>query len=168
VACVEGAIVVGDKEFLRPIITPYELEIALDAGRSWTGEYVLDFEKVLSESKGQADERRGSDDQDDDKKDGEDNGDKPVFSLVTGTYRHPKRYGGRDQQFQIGGTSSGAQSAVMLRNQDSAITQSDRAAGYQRTYHGLDMRIGQDAPSILEQGRRGVARGYQDDIDRLS
>ena len=41
------------QEFLRPIITPYELEIALDAGRSWTGEYVLDFEKVLSESKGQ-------------------------------------------------------------------------------------------------------------------
>ena len=151
------------------------------------------------------DGRRGSDDQDDDKKDGEDNGDRPVFSLVTGTYRHPKRYRGRgevfssapflkltilqeDQQLQIGGTSSGTQSAVILRNQDSVITQLDRAAGkfsfthlccsfapltvitpgHQRTYHGLDMRIGQDAPSILEQGRRGVARGYQDDIDRLS
>jgi hypothetical protein len=38
----------------------------------------------------------------------------------------------------------------------------------QRTYQGLDMRIGQDAPSVLEQGRSGVARGYQDDIDRLS
>ena len=99
-----------------------------------------------------------------------------------------------DQQSQIGGTSSAAQSAVILRNQDSVITQLDSAAGkfsftrlfshfpcvcsfapltvifpgYQRTYHGLDMRIGQDAPSILEQGRSGVARGYQDDIDRLS
>ena len=149
------------------------------------------------------DERRGPDDQDDNK-DGEDNGDRPVFSLVTGTYRHPKRYGGggeaffsapflkltilsEDQQVQIGGTSSGAQSAVILRNQDSAISQLDIAAGqfsftrvcsfapltvifpgHQRTYHGLDMRIGQDAPSILEQGRSGVARGYQDDIDRLS
>jgi diphthamide biosynthesis protein 2 len=151
------------------------------------------------------DEQRGSDDQDVDKngEDGEDNGDRPVFSLVTGTYRHPKRYGGRgkaffsapflkltilseDQQGQIGGTS-GAQSAVILRNQDSAITQLDIAAGkfsftrvcsfaqltvmlqgHQRTYHGLDMRIGQDAPSTLEQGRSGVARGYQDDIDRLS
>lgn len=36
---------------MRPIITPYELEIALDVGRSWTGEYVLDFEKLVSESK---------------------------------------------------------------------------------------------------------------------
>ena len=91
------------------------------------------------------DERRGSDDQDDDKEDGEDNGDGPVFSLVTGTYRHPKRYGGggedsssapisklkilsEDQQPQIGATS-GAQSAVILRNQDSGITQLDRGAG---------------------------------------
>jgi diphthamide biosynthesis protein 2 len=149
------------------------------------------------------DERRGSDDQGDDKGDGEDNDDRPVFSLVTGTYRHPKRYGGGGEVFpsapflkltilsdvqqpQIGGTSSSAQSAVILRNQDSAITQMDIAAGkfsftrvcsfaltvifsgHQRTYHGLDMRIGQDAPSILEQGRSGVARGYQDDIDRLS
>jgi hypothetical protein len=89
------------------------------------------------------DERRGSDDQDDDQEDGEVNGDRPVFSLVTGTYRHPKRYGGggeafprlpflkltiisEDQQPQIDGTSSGAQSAVILRNQDSAITQLDR------------------------------------------
>jgi diphthamide biosynthesis protein 2 len=141
------------------------------------------------------DERCGSDDQDDDQEDGEDNDDRPVFSLVTGTYRHPKRYGGggeafprlpflklkilsEDQQPQIGGSSSGAQSAVILRNQDNAITQLDRGKfsfthlssrfpcvcsftpltrifpGQQRTYHGLDLRIGQDAPSILEQGRR--------------
>ena len=39
-------------------------------------------------------DERGSDDQDDDKEDREDNGGRPVFSLVTGTYRHPKRYGG--------------------------------------------------------------------------
>ena len=106
------------------------------------------------------------------------------------------------QQPQIDGTSSDAQSAVILRNQDSAVAQLDSAAGrfygpfffrapssspsilvfllspmtiifpgqflLQRTYQGLDMRIGQDAPSVLEQGRSGVARGYKDDIDRLS
>ena len=90
------------------------------------------------------DERCGTDDQDE-KEDVEDDGNRPVFSLVTGTYRHPKRYGGRgeaffsadsapflklrilseDQHAQIGGTSS----AVILRNQDSAIAQLDSAAG---------------------------------------
>jgi diphthamide biosynthesis protein 2 len=37
------------QEFLRPIVTPYELEIALQAEQSWTGRYVLDFEKLLAE-----------------------------------------------------------------------------------------------------------------------
>ncbi|KAF8804169.1 diphthamide biosynthesis protein [Phlegmacium glaucopus] len=175
VACGEGAVVVGDKEYLRPIITPYELEIALGAGRGWTGEYILDFEKVLGDSMepdvcvDEVDERSGSGNGDDNE-DGEDDSERPVFSLVTGTYRHPKRYGRGDHQPQIGGTSD-SQSTVILRNQDSAVAQLDSAAGQflqQRTYQGLDMRIGQDAPSVLEQGRSGIARGYQDDIDRVS
>lgn len=102
------------------------------------------------------------------------------------------------QQPQIGETSSDSQSTVIVRNQDDAIARLDSAAGkffffflspslficgpfsrtvnslsagqflLQRTYQGLDMRIGQDAPGVLEQGRSGVARGYQDDVDRLS
>ena len=34
---------------------------------------------------------------------------------------------------------------------------------HQRTYQGLETRVGQDAPSLLEQGRSGIARGYDDD-----
>jgi hypothetical protein len=37
------------KDFLRPIITPYELEVALMAEQSWTGRYVLKFESLLSQ-----------------------------------------------------------------------------------------------------------------------
>jgi diphthamide biosynthesis protein 2 len=33
----------------------------------------------------------------------------------------------------------------------------------QRTFKGLEQRLGEDAPSVLEQGRSGIARGYQDD-----
>ena len=32
-----------------------------------------------------------------------------------------------------------------------------------RTYRGLEIRLGEDAPGVLEQGRSGLARGYQDD-----
>jgi diphthamide biosynthesis protein 2 len=51
----------------------------------WTGEYVLDFDEVLT---------RGPPvpSLDDDE---EVDSDRPVFSLVTGRYRHAKRYGGR-------------------------------------------------------------------------
>jgi len=143
------------------------LEVALGVGRGWTGEYVLDFEKVLVES-AYMDERNGSSNSDED----EDGKERPVFSLLTGTYRHPKRYGDGDaHQPQIEDPSSKpSSSAIILRNQDSAVVQSDSAAGQflqQRTYQGLDIRLGQDAPSMLEQGRSGVARGYQDDVDRM-
>ena len=36
------------QDFLRPIITPYELEIALQPEPQWTGEYILDFGKLAS------------------------------------------------------------------------------------------------------------------------
>ncbi len=32
-----------------------------------------------------------------------------------------------------------------------------------RVYRGLDQRIGEEAPSVLEQGRTGIASGYDDD-----
>lgn len=34
------------QEFLRPIITPFELEVALQSEPTWTGKYVLDFGKL--------------------------------------------------------------------------------------------------------------------------
>ena len=37
---------------------------------------------------------------------------------------------------------------------------------HSRTYQGLDPRLGQDGPGILEQGRSGIARGYIDDRDQ--
>lgn len=35
---------------MQPIVTPYELEIALQIDQTWTGKYVLDFEQLLSHS----------------------------------------------------------------------------------------------------------------------
>ena len=42
---------------MRPIVTPYELEVALQAEPVWSGEYVLDFGKLAL--KGDVDERGG-------------------------------------------------------------------------------------------------------------
>lgn len=78
---------------------------------------------------------------------------------------------------------------MALRNQESSLTKlSDNAAGASflrrhaqsvyhvticasciamflesRTYRGLEAKVGEDTPSILEQGRSGIARGYTDD-----
>ncbi|PIL34403.1 hypothetical protein GSI_03178 [Ganoderma sinense ZZ0214-1] len=90
VACPENSLL-DAKEFLRPIVTPYELEVALQPEQTWTGRYVLDFEQLLKEQKeglseGATKHEKGLGEPED--------LDQPVFSLVSGKYRHAKRYGG--------------------------------------------------------------------------
>ncbi|KAE9394949.1 diphthamide biosynthesis protein [Gymnopus androsaceus JB14] len=161
VACPENSLV-DAKDFYRPIITPYELEVALRAEQSWTGRYVLDFEELLAEH---ANDHGQTDADDDDEHEVRDE-DSPVFSLVTGKYRHAKRFGPANgpSTAPSEASASASSSALVQRNQDSAVALlSDSAAGqflHSRTYQGLDPRLGQDAPGVLEQGRSGIARGY--------
>ncbi|TFK67322.1 diphthamide biosynthesis protein [Pluteus cervinus] len=155
VACPENSLI-DSKGFLRPIVTPYELEVALRAEQSWTGRYVLDFEQVLRDTL----QLRLSDGADEDVEDSEDP-DKPVFSLITGTYRHAKRFRVRQQ-------TAGAEvqeTAMVLRNPDTAMVMKDSAAGQflnDRSFKGLEVRLGEDMPSLIEQGRSGIARGYDE------
>ncbi|KAG8742817.1 Diphthamide biosynthesis protein 2 [Ceratobasidium sp. 414] len=155
VACPENS-VIDSKEFYRPIVTPFELEIALGEGRSWTGEYILDFDQILKGGEGQEDITREQE------ADSGDDPDRPAFSLITGTYRHAKRYG--DPRDDTVTDSSG--SAVALRNNEGALSQVSTSAAsdflHTRSFQGLEQRLGQDAPSILEQGRSGIAKGYKD------
>lgn len=82
-------------------------------------------------------------------------------------------------------SSSSSPSAIILRDQDGTIsTLRDSAAGMlhsilqicpaellpyegeflqSRTFRGLETRAGLDPPSVLQQGRSGIARGYEDD-----
>lgn len=162
VACPENSLI-DSKDFFRSIVTPYELQIALQPEAVWTGEYVLDFDRLLSkDDNSQTHPDRADGMAEDDVSDTNDP-DQPVFSLVTGKYRHAKRYG--DDHTQPGAIENS--SAVILRNQDNTVaTLKDSAAGeflQSRTFRGLETRVGIDAPSVLEQGRSGIARGYADD-----
>jgi len=155
VACPENSLV-DAKDFLRPIVTPFELQLALQPAPTWTGEYVLDFEQVLA---------RREPPQHEDGEDVEDGDiDRPAFSLVTGKYRHAKRYGVDEPKPAQKPSSS---SAVILRDQNGTVsTLRDSAAGeflQSRTFRGLETRAGLDPPGVLQQGRSGIARGYGDD-----
>ncbi|KAF9444614.1 diphthamide biosynthesis protein [Macrolepiota fuliginosa MF-IS2] len=161
VACPENSLIEA-KEFFKPIVTPFELEVALKKDVSWTGRYVLDFDRVIEEGKVNGEK----DDSTDEGQEGEEkDSDQPQFSLITGKYRHAKQYGGEptDQQ----STPTSASDSLVLRNQDTALSKLDDSAAaqflQQRMYKGLEVRLGEDAPSVLEQGRSGIARGYQTD-----
>lgn len=45
-ACAQTALL-DSKEFLSPLITPYEAVLAFTRGSQWTGSYFLDFEKLV-------------------------------------------------------------------------------------------------------------------------
>jgi len=150
VACPENSLI-DSKEFFKPIITPFELEIATSADRSWTGEYILDFGRLLERDIASVEDV-----------DSDEDAQQPEFSLVTGQYRKAKRFGGVAPPVGNEGTS-----AIVLRNNEGTVSVLRDSAAAQflqnRTYRGLETRLDQDMPSALEQGRSGIARGYSDD-----
>ena len=142
------------QDFLRPIVTPFELEVALGE-REWANEaYELDFGRLIARPpNGQADGDASEDDED-----------APVFSAATGKLRTPKRYGHGASVVLANGTD------VALRADKLEVaTAMDSAAGQHlagRTYVGLEPRYGADAPAAMETGRTGIAREYGDDHPR--
>lgn len=106
----------GSKEFFRPVITPWELEVALmrDGERVWGGEWVGDFGEVLErgegkgkkledgdgeeEEEGNHDEGPTKDQEEEESSDSESS--PPDFDLRTGQYVSHSRPMGRHRQQQ--------------------------------------------------------------------
>lgn len=162
-ACPENSLI-ESKDFFKPIITPHELKVALLPEGTWLGRYVLDFSHLITENESNpttAVKEAVKEDVENDDTDP----DRPSFSLVTGKYRQVRRFG-VEERAEVSG--SGNASAVVIRNQETSVAKiSDSAAALflqSRMYRGLDARVGEDTPSVLEQGRSGTARGYTEEL----
>lgn len=118
VACPQTALL-DSKEYLSPVITPFEAELAFSQKRAWTGEYRLDFSGLrgLEAGNGVVQED-GSGDEDDE----------PRFSLVSGAYEPGSVVRGS----QEGETSS----AVALVSNDVRALQVSEGAGALTTFGG--------------------------------
>ena len=46
IACPENSLI-DSTEFYRPVVTPFEMELACDPSRQWTGNYEVDFRQLL-------------------------------------------------------------------------------------------------------------------------
>lgn len=157
-------------------MTPYELEVALEEEPSWLARYILEFDHLLTLNAGKINGTESKDNTSTDALEqghtpGEDS-EEPTFSLITGTYRHVKRYPNlrNSNHDVVSARVTSSDSTLVLRNQSTTVTglATDSAAAQflqGRTYRGLEPRLEEDNPSILEQGRTGIARGYQADFD---
>ena len=137
VACPENSIV-GSKEFMQPVVTPFELDIALNRNRNWTtGEYHADFQDLLPGGKSYK-EFHGHD------------SDSTDVSLITGRLRTT----GLDINVE--------KKAVMAQQTALAALHTGGGGQYlaQRSWQGLEQKLGETPLVKAEKGRKGIAMGY--------
>ncbi|KAI8086195.1 diphthamide biosynthesis protein 2 [Halteromyces radiatus] len=156
VACPENSLI-DSKDFYRPIVTPFELEIALVKSKEWTGDYVLDFSKLLPHLR--TDGFQYDEEMDEGSSDEEGH-----FSLITGQYVSGPFQKVKAKDDPSTETLTSNLTGLTLRNQETSIAHlmNSTAGEYlrNRSYRGLDPKMGQDEAGDVKEGRSGIARGY--------
>ncbi|KAL3674365.1 hypothetical protein V7S43_000321 [Phytophthora oleae] len=159
VACQQNTLM-DSKEYYKPIVTPYELQLALSPSEEWDGQYKTAFGEVIPALEQTAHNVEAAAGKDDD-------ADKPFFSLVSGTYKtstHSAAVGREATMYAL--TASGepdASTALQVKNERTELTTYHSEAGdylATREYQGLDPRIGKTPAHAAVEGSTGIARGY--------
>ncbi|KAJ2363565.1 Diphthamide biosynthesis protein 2 [Coemansia sp. RSA 2611] len=148
VACPENSLV-DSKEFFAPVVTPFEMLLALSKSRQWTGDYVTDFHAFLDDADRELMDEAVDDDDD-----------RPHFSLITGALKQSRRF--NDPREDVDGEGQ-----LAVRNGRTEIAQYLGSAGAEflltRSFRGLghdDQENRSDEPALATEGRSGIARGY--------
>jgi diphthamide biosynthesis protein 2 len=179
---------VDTKDFWKPIITPYELELALqsDDTRVWTGAWRGDYQAILDanpvspdasqelhETQSGAPDNGREDDGQDDTSDFESA--PPEFNLRTGqfvTNSRPMQHLTNGASRRAANTLSNGTALAKRAKGDVATIGSTVSPGAeflrsQRTWQGLgsDFEIkyeedGEPGGTAVVEGRKGIARGY--------
>ncbi|RMZ74619.1 diphthamide biosynthesis 2 [Pyrenophora seminiperda CCB06] len=188
IGCWESSLI-ESSEFWRPMITPWELGVALksDEERVWTGAWEADFQKVLDEDKGKETKMNGVGDG------GASNGDAqehhvdddseeesapPEFDLRTGRYVSNARPMRSAHSSKAANDQAALSSSALTKraNGDIAAVGGVASPGAEylrsnRTWQGLgsDYQNGEadgggeatgGRAAKMEEGRSGIARGY--------
>lgn len=146
VACPETSFP-DTREFLQPIITPYELEVACDPSREWcVGDYHADFRSLLPGGEGYREPQPAADGELAEERE-------PDVSLITGRLRTVRT--------SDGGGEAGGELAV---HQDRTVALLHQGGGGQflasRSWSGLDQALGQTPVKPVGLGQTGLAAGY--------
>uniref|UniRef100_A0A803XLU5 2-(3-amino-3-carboxypropyl)histidine synthase subunit 2 n=1 Tax=Meleagris gallopavo TaxID=9103 RepID=A0A803XLU5_MELGA len=147
VACAQNSLL-DSSDFYRPIVTPYELELACNPAREWTGNYLTDFRDLLPGACAHielppavpAAEAI------------------PDVSLITGEMRTAHLCNSLAPQPPPSTT-------LACRDQTRALAEISPAATFleSRSWRGLEQQLGKTTVSKAVQGRRGIAIAYEDE-----
>lgn len=176
VGCWESSLVEDDGNYYRPVITPFELEVALagDETRVWTGEWWGGIEGVTEpkDRPEEAEEKRSAGGIEVGvEEDSEEESAPPEFDLRTGkliSHSRPMRTVRTATQDlgEINGGPASSSAALALRPKaelamvNGVVSPGAEFLRSQRTWQGLGSDYVAEDSTVIEQGRSGVARGY--------
>lgn len=189
VGCWESGLIEDDANYWRPVVTPFELEVALmsEEERVWGGEWWGGIEKLKlnpgtagTSVEGPADPLNegatATDDEFSDVEGGVEGEESmpPVFDLRTGqlvSHSRPMRLvSGRTKRGETagGGASRTTDDALVKRTIAGEVASINGVASpgaeylrSQRTWQGLGTDYTSETSTVVEEGRSGIARGYQ-------
>ncbi|XP_061661692.1 2-(3-amino-3-carboxypropyl)histidine synthase subunit 2 [Syngnathoides biaculeatus] len=144
ISCPENALL-DASEFYRPVVTPFEMEVACNRKREWSAEYVTDFRHLLPG--GQNYVPLGE---------GQEECDETDVSLITGALRSNKLDSDRAE--------SSCGSSLVLRNQTLTVANNPAASFLvTRSWRGLEPKLGETPVAKAVEGRRGIAIAYEEE-----
>jgi diphthamide biosynthesis protein 2 len=188
IGCWESSLV-DSKDFWKPVITPFELELALqsDEKRIWTGAWRSDYQTILDAVQDVNGKPAHSADDEAAKETGEEDESSdfesapPEFNLRTGRYvthsRPMQNFWGstsRSSTTTAGGNPRSGKALIKRAKGDLAtiggtVSPAAEFLLSQRTWKGLgsdfDVRYEEDGDAdstAIVEGRKGIARGYTD------
>ncbi|EGX91933.1 diphthamide biosynthesis protein 2 [Cordyceps militaris CM01] len=183
VGCWESGLIEDDASYWRPVVTPFEMEVALMdvQDRIWGDEWWGGIEKLKvhdaeTETNGNHAAQNGTDhDAGADEELDEDESLPPVYDLRTGrlvSHSQPMRlairsaaaaHGGGEEAGEAKTPGTGALISRAAGEMASINGVASPGAEYlrtQRTWQGLGTDFEEEASTLVEEGRSGIARGY--------
>lgn len=142
VSCQENTLI-DSKEFYQPVVTPYEMEIACNQAREWTGEYITDFSELLPGASKHVPMHDSPSVEAD-------------VSLVTGRLMSNRTSDDGDLE------DSNESLAVVKRDENMKLALHHTAGGFlaSRSWQGLEAKLGETDVKDVVEGTCGIAASY--------
>lgn len=131
-----------NRDFYKPIVTPYDIEAALNP-KLENSHFSYDFNSLVNN---EIDATILTDLQTSD------------VSLLTGQIRYVEKTSEEQENFD----SSGDDKQVSVRQEFKVQVSDNYGAGFlsNRSWKGLEQNLGENEPQFAATGRKGVAQGY--------
>lgn len=156
VSCAQTALL-DSKEFLAPVITPFEAMIAFGRGSEWTGAYVTEFRYLITSSPMEAKNKSEA-----------------RFSFIQGGYvEDAEQQEVEEVEDGVSALVNITEKALRVRDKDSqTLVPGTAKSGAEyfatRSYHGLDIHPENNFPEPFLIGKSGRASGYKNETTQRS